>query len=205
MSMNHEGPSIPEHAIQGESDNSSESPAFSGSSDPRDDDQSSRTSSPSQQDEIGFEKAMPYRQPPVRQDSYGSTLSRSYQSNSGASIAASSFPNDTGDLRLFNPSTPSRRPSATSQVEHEDNPEIVAAAQGLLSCSLGTPSHGPTKLPPDVPPVPPLPEKFAKQASRPVSLPQTMPVGVGMEGCRLVGGLVRADDDDDEVFGRMEQ
>ncbi|KAH7382352.1 hypothetical protein BKA66DRAFT_118431 [Pyrenochaeta sp. MPI-SDFR-AT-0127] len=36
----------------------------------------------------------------------------------------------------------------------------LAAAVGLLSCSYGTPKSGPVALPPDVPPVPPLPAKF---------------------------------------------
>ncbi|KAF1816748.1 hypothetical protein P152DRAFT_464202 [Eremomyces bilateralis CBS 781.70] len=36
----------------------------------------------------------------------------------------------------------------------------LAAAVGLLSCSYGTPKTGPVMLPPDVPPVPPLPAQY---------------------------------------------
>ena len=36
----------------------------------------------------------------------------------------------------------------------------MAAAVGLLSCSYGTPKSGAVNLPPDVPPVPPLPAQF---------------------------------------------
>lgn len=41
----------------------------------------------------------------------------------------------------------------------------MMAAMGLLSCSYGTPNQHPTVLPNDIPPVPPLPEKYAAFSS----------------------------------------
>lgn len=205
MTMNQDGPPGSENAVQGESDESSDSPPASGSSDPQEDDQSSRTSSPSQQEETTSEaKDMPYRHP-IRQDSYASTLSRSYQSTSATSFAPSSGPHDGSELHYSRRPSFHRRPSTASLYESEENPEVVAAAQGLLSCSLGTPTHGPTQLPPDVPPVPPLPEKFARQASRPVSLQSMKHADVDMAGVQPYTLHGHNEEEDDGVFGRMEQ
>lgn len=43
----------------------------------------------------------------------------------------------------------------------DEDPADLAAAVGLLSCSYGTPNHNPVGMPNDIPPVPPLPEKYA--------------------------------------------
>lgn len=48
----------------------------------------------------------------------------------------------------------------------DEDPQDLAAAVGLLSCSYGTPKHGPTGLPLDVPPVPPLPAKYQNHRSQ---------------------------------------
>ena len=53
-------------------------------------------------------------------------------------------------------------PSIAESYPDED-PQELAAAVGLLSCSYGTPRTGPTGMPSDVPPVPPLPEKYASR------------------------------------------
>lgn len=46
----------------------------------------------------------------------------------------------------------------------DEDPQDLAAAVGLLSCSYGTPKTGPADLPNNVPPVPPLPAKYQNQA-----------------------------------------
>ena len=204
MTMNQDGTIVSETAIHGDSDGASDSPPASGSSDPQEDDQSSRTSSPSQNEEsVTAAKDVLYHRP-VRQDSYASTLSRSYQSTSATSFAPSSGP-DGGEYQYSRRPSFHRRPSSASQFDGEENPEVVAAAQGLLSCSLGTPTHGPTQLPPDVPPVPPLPEKFARQASRPVSLQRANQTDVEMSGVQPSLVHNHNEEEDDGVFGHMDQ
>lgn len=43
----------------------------------------------------------------------------------------------------------------------DEDPADLAAAVGLLSCSYGTPQTRAANVPSDVPPVPPLPAKYA--------------------------------------------
>lgn len=57
---------------------------------------------------------------------------------------------------------------AGSAYDDEDQADL-AAAVGLLSCSYGTPKTGPIALPQDVPPVPPLPAKFLGEAGSKLS------------------------------------
>ena len=53
-------------------------------------------------------------------------------------------------------------PSIAESLEYRDeDPADLAAAVGLLSCSYGTPKTGPTGMPENIPPVPPLPAKYA--------------------------------------------
>jgi hypothetical protein len=106
--------------------------------------------------------------------------------------------------------------------EHAD----LAAAVGLLSCSFGTPKSGPVLLPADVPPVPPLPAQFLGQKVETLSgstMTTTAPsqgysylrerkgnVDVDMdddddelERQRATRG--RSDEDDEGMFGKMEE
>lgn len=61
-------------------------------------------------------------------------------------------------------STSSNRPGTAQTALTEsypgDDQADLAAAVNLLSCSYGTPQTGPVSMPADVPPVPPLPEKY---------------------------------------------
>lgn len=135
-----------------------------------------------------------------------------------------------------------RRPSTSGLLSSnhaavdEEEATLVAAVESL--CSFGTPRSGPVHLPPDVPPVPPLPARFAGQnlnkPSANMAAP-TLPPGYGMPppsasahrlsderdvkmGERRFTGTDddddydersvshgRSDEDDDGVFGRMEE
>lgn len=204
VNMNTESPAINESAIQ-ESE-SSDSPAASGSSELHEDDASSRTSTPSQLEEPVAQWKGSHFNRPKRQDSYNNAYSRSYQSASGLSFDASSAPNDANDMYYYRHSPSKRRPSTTSYAESEDR-DLTAAAESLLSCSLGTPKNGPRQMLPDVPPVPPLPAKFQQHASRPVSYGYHTDVEMSDGERQHRGGLhSRGRDEEDEgMFGGMEQ
>ena len=187
-------------AIQ-ESESSGESPAASGPSDHQDE-VSSRSSTPEQGGEGDQSKPVPPRaNGPSRQNSYNSAFSRSFASTSGHSFAASSAPAESADLYWYRSAALQRRPSMSSQSHYssDEQADVAAAAEGLVSCSLGTPKRGSTYLPDDIPPVPPLPAQFAGQASRPVSFNKGYSTDVEMSD-------VRAREDEDEgVFGHMER
>ncbi|KAL9056844.1 MAG: hypothetical protein Q9162_002715 [Coniocarpon cinnabarinum] len=198
MSMNTSEAPPSENAIQ-ESESSGESPAASGASDK--DEESSRTSTPSQLGDVRY-KPIPPPTRPSRQDSYNSAYSRSYASTSAHSFAASSAPTDQTDMYWYHPSS-RRRPSSSSQSFYsgDEQADVAAAAEGLVSCSLGTPKHGPAHLPDDIPPVPPLPAQFAHHASRPVSFTNKhSSADIDMHEVPE-----RDEDDEDGVFGTMER
>lgn len=125
---------------QNDSDNSS-SPAASASSDR--DEISSNGSTPPPQDDTGYRE-------PKRDSAY----SRSYQSV----VSEPAFHHRHWSNASSRPFTAD--PSIAESYPDED-PQELAAAVGLLSCSYGTPRTGPMGMPSDVPPVPPLPEKYA--------------------------------------------
>ncbi|KAF2742796.1 hypothetical protein M011DRAFT_497351 [Sporormia fimetaria CBS 119925] len=122
------------------------------------------------------------------------------------------------------PTTSGTSVAGSYQDDGEDQADVAAAAFGLLSCSYSTPKSGPVNLPADVPPVPKLPEKFlgfnngpALSGSAMVTAQQSSIRGsyraskdIDMEddddyrqsNSRSRG---RVDDDEDGVFGRMEE
>ncbi len=135
-----------------DSDNSS-SPAASGSSD-RDEDSSSVETTPPPQVDTSYRDSKRY-------SNTSSAYSRSY-----TSVFSESAPNEHGFGHHRHWSTSStNRPltAATSIAEsyRDEDPQDLAAAVGLLSCSYGTPNQRATILSNDIPPVPPLPEKYA--------------------------------------------
>ena len=189
-----------ETAIQ-ESESSADSPAASGSSDLRDE-ESSRTSTPSQHDDAAQYKPIPPRATrPSRQDSYNSALSRSLPSTSSHSFAASSGPIEPSDLYWYRSASRHRRPSTSSQSHYssDEHADVAAAAEGLVSCSLGTPKTGPAQSMDDIPPVPPLPAQFASQKGRPTSFARPP------HHDTLMSDIRGRDDDDDGVFGHMDR
>jgi hypothetical protein len=155
MNMNQDGTG------PNDSDNSS-SPAASGSSDLRDNSSSPETTPPptSEHDHKRFSNHS------------SSAFSRSYQSVFSDNAHGE---HNFSHTRNWSASTHSRPVTAnTSYAEsyRDEDPADLAAAVGLLSCSYGTPKSGPSHLGMDVPPVPPLPEKYQmhsyhhQQASR---------------------------------------
>jgi len=144
--MNSEGSAVID------SDNSS-SPAASGSSDMRDD-SSSPEFTPPPVGEHNIERF-------GHQHNNSSEYSRSYQSV--FSETANDDHHPFTHNRNWSASTNSRPVTATTSIAEsykDEDPADLAAAVGLLSCSYGTPKSGPLFLGQDVPPVPPLPEKY---------------------------------------------
>ncbi len=161
VAMNQDAPAQAQPDKKAESDQSSASPAASGSSEIHDDYLSStNTTPPPNADE-------PVVSPHSKRYSTASSVySRSYQSTSATSAYLSeSAPNGQAYLSHYRQWSADNRPATAgtsvggSQYGDEDQADL-AAAVGLLSCSYGTPKSGPVVLPPDVPPVPPLPAKF---------------------------------------------
>lgn len=136
-----------EGATKVESDHSSASPAASGSSDLPDDDMSSTdTTPPPQADEYS------------KRYSNASSLPHSYQSGS---IFSDGPAQHWGHYRQWSQDRPDTSATSYAGSNYGDEDHVdMAAAMNLLSCSYGTPKSGPVSLPPDVPPVPPLPAKY---------------------------------------------
>lgn len=210
---------VPKLAMFADSDISSASPAASGSSDPADQsDMSSRTSTPSAPDEED-DDLKPLGRLTTR-DAFGDQFSHSYRST-GSSVPQDSY------LRRWSVDRRQSVASAAFSGSPYEQSDLAAAAAGLLSCSIGTPKFGPTLLQEDVPPVPKLPAKYASEysrsnRSRPVSYgafakvddspkthsnrfqPREYEHDVDMEDDRsAVRG--RSEEEDDGVFGTMEQ
>ncbi|KAK4990180.1 hypothetical protein LTR50_002654 [Elasticomyces elasticus] len=139
-----------------DSDNSSASPAASGSSGQHEDGLSStETTPPPQLGDGRFDSSK-------RFSNTSSAYSRSYQSVFSTSEGGAGAHHDFGHYRQW--SLSSNRPttagtSIADSYPDEDQADL-AAAVGLLSCSYGTPKSGPIQLPNDVPPVPPLPAQY---------------------------------------------
>lgn len=138
-----------------DSDNSP-SPAASGSSDMHDDEVSSTETTPPPQIEETYRDSK-------RFSNNSSIYSRSYQSV----FSSGSVPNNEnlfGHLRQWSASSTSRPMTANTSIAEsyrgDEDPQDLAAAVGLLSCSYGTPKSTSTALAMDVPPVPPLPAKY---------------------------------------------
>ncbi|KAK5142365.1 hypothetical protein LTR04_002255 [Oleoguttula sp. CCFEE 6159] len=157
VAMNQEGPTPPDSARLRDSDHSSASPAASGSPDPQEDDPSSAGATPPPQDNAASRHGQS-----KRHSDNSSAYSRSYQSTVFSSESAPNMHNGFSHYRQC--SADNRPPTAGTSVagsyRDEEEQADLAAAVGLLSCSFGTPKSGPTTLQSDVPPVPPLPERF---------------------------------------------
>ncbi|KXT02535.1 hypothetical protein AC578_4154 [Pseudocercospora eumusae] len=152
VAMNQDGPG------SNDSDNSS-SPAASASSDMRDGDEelsSTETTPPPQSEQADGDSK--------RFSNNSSIYSRSYQSV----FSSGSMPNGEHDANNYrwSGSSHSRPATANTSIAEsyrgDEDPQDLAAAVGLLSCSYGTPRSGPIAMP-DVPPVPPLPAKYQNQ------------------------------------------
>jgi len=94
------------------------------------------------------------------------------------------------------------RPTSLTGVTTDDNgySDLAAAAEGLLSCSLGTPKVGAGRLGADIPPVPPVPAKYSDGTQ------QHTTAGRSTDGNHVdVQMADEADAEDDEgIFGQMD-
>lgn len=156
VAMNTDGP-------QAAHDSDSSSPAASGSSEREEDPPSSPESSPSPR-----QAHHAYRDPADNENKRYSNASVNSYSRSYQSVFSepSSYPHDrhwSNDAGSGRPYTADASIVAASYPD--EDPQELAAAVGLLSCSYGTPKIGPSGTPraDDVPPVPPLPEKYANR------------------------------------------
>ncbi|KAF1938578.1 hypothetical protein EJ02DRAFT_19970 [Clathrospora elynae] len=213
----------------GDSDRSS--PPASGSSDFRE--LSSTETTPPPQNEDHVVGSYPHSH-------FGTRSTKRYSTNSSAysqSYQSTVFSDNGNGGHLRQWSNVSDRPttSGTSVAGsyHDDRNDHadLAAAVGLLSCSYGTPKSGPVALPPDVPPVPPLPAKFLDFNARTLSGNTIVTAqqssmrnsyryhseskDVDMDDDHFADeedyrysnsrSRGRIDEDDDEIFGRMEE
>ena len=169
MNQDHSPPV--ESARPTDSDNSSASPAASGFSGLQNDDgdnlSSPETTPPPSEHtyatSIGSFRKM------KRHSSSSSVFSKSYQSAPSTSISSvhtlpggTSFGNN-GQVDEYGRSSASGATFSNRFAVDEEEAGLIAAVESL--CSFGTPRSGPVHLPADVPPVPPLPARFAGQGT----------------------------------------
>ena len=158
--MNKDVPISPSQSQFVDSDGSSASPAASGSSELQDDDSSSaETTPPPISERSPFTGTSDVHSD--KRYSNGSMFSRSYQSVPSASIAASSVPTTASYGSFHNTSYQRRLSIPTTEVGgisgSEDAADLAAAVE---LCHFGTPRTGPVHID-DIPPVPPLPARYA--------------------------------------------
>ena len=153
--MNQEPSTSPDMAKVSDSDVSSDSPAASAASEIQEDDISSVESSPPPMSEDAYIIGNNDIRESKRDSSNSSILSRSYQSAPSGSVAASSM-TTTASYGSYRYGGYQRRPS-TSGSGTNDEAGLAAAVE---LCHFYTPRTGPVHLPLDVPPVPPLPERY---------------------------------------------
>ena len=200
VAMNQDGT---EGAKASDSEQTSASPAASGSSDRDEDISSAETTPPPHGEPIyGHRKHL---------STTSSAFSRSYQSVFSTSEDPASVAADSKHRRQWSAS--SNRPvTAGTSVggSYSEDQADLAAAVGLLSCSYGTPQTGPVNMGSDIPPVPPLPEQYQKQARRTVDVEMddasdSSEDDEDEEGSRPSGQRFSRADDDEGVFGNMEE
>lgn len=229
LTMNQDGATPPDSAKDFQSDQDSASPAASGSSE-HDRASSADTTPPPQADLFNAYSSGSYTGKHKRYSS-GHGFSRSYQSAPANPLLSGSVPNRSSFGHYRQPSQERRPLSSGISRNHED--EGLAAAVELLSCSFGsngTPRTIPVTLPDDAPPVPHIPAQYLSQnafstsalaSSRhprqaesytrhQVHLDRDVKMEESEESVaddeeydhRSRG---RSDEDDDGVFGRMEE
>ncbi|KAK9771081.1 putative C2H2-type domain-containing protein [Seiridium cardinale] len=208
----------------GSEPDSAASPAASGYSDQHDGRSSADTTPPPQTE--AYHGGFAFRN--VKRSSNGSVYARSYQSTTSNGFLAGSIPNGSGFGHNRHGSS-DRRPTSSGLGSSGQEDKDLAAAVELLSCSFG--SNGgsrDTRLPEDAPPVPPLPAQYLDQAAFTSTsflnsysarqMPESFTRGqyrhsedVRMEDSEMDDdeddrrSRVRSEDDDDGVFGRMEE
>ena len=161
VTMNQDSSVTPDSVKASDSDDSPVSSAVSGYSEIQDDDTSSVETSPPPLSEDAYVPENSEIRESKRYSDNSSNFSRSYQSAPSGSITASSMPT-TVSYGSYRYGGYQRRPSTsgfgTSGPSTFDDEACLAAAVEL--CNFETPRTGPIHLPPDIPPVPPLPERY---------------------------------------------
>ncbi|KAF5027241.1 hypothetical protein F66182_657 [Fusarium sp. NRRL 66182] len=216
----------PESTKDFQSEAGSSSPAASGYSDPAERQSSADTTPPPVAEGVNV-NGTSYRN---KRFSSNGGYARSFQS--ATSFGAGSVPFSSGFGHYRQPSNDHRPGSSGHNATGEDDRDLAAAVE-LLSCSFGSNNGSRSVMvPADAPPVPPLPAQYLDQAtplstasfinSFPRRQPESFTRGemrrpsedVKMEGS---GDSVmddddfemrsrgRSEDDDDGVFGRMEE
>ena len=219
-----------------DSDESSASPAASGTSELHDDDVSSVETTPPPMDEQAEFRNHDNVRDAKRYSDNSSVFSRSYQSVPSGSVTASSVPTAASYGSFHNPGYQRRLSSGIGHFNPAALEEEAALAAAVELCNFnGTPRTGPLHMD-DIPPVPPLPARYASHnANRSIS-------GAGYPGMQDLGvppplthrlsderdvkmhdrqprpadddeefydhrsvSRSRSDEDDDGVFGRMEE
>jgi hypothetical protein len=212
----------PDSARDFNSDRDSASPLASGYSEQQDR-SSVDTTPPPQLDPIHPANAS-YRSF-AKRHSNGNGFSRSYQTAPYATSAAGSIPSVTGFGHFRQLSQDQRPMSSGRNTTGQDDRELAAAVE-LLSCSFN--SNGGSRtvhLPADAPPVPPLPAQYLDQGilsgasfinSYPSRAPESFTRGELRQVDRVdekmeesddedMRSRARSDEDDDGIFGRMEE
>lgn len=231
VAMNQDGNTPPDSAKDFQSDQDSASPAASGSSEQHDGASSADTTPPPQVDMFNTYSSSSYSSRHKRYSS-GQSFSRSYQSAPSTNLLnGGSVPNTPGFGHHRQPSHERRPLSSGVSRNHED--DGLAAAVELLSCSfgsIGTPRTIPVILPEDAPPVPNIPAQYLSQSnfSGTTLTPSHHPrqtesytrhqvhrdEDVKMEDSEESvaddedydrRSRARSDEDDEGVFGRMEE
>ena len=146
-----------------DSDQSSASPAASGASDLQDEYLSSAETTPPPSGDHMYAHDSFSSIRDKRNSASSSVFSKSYQSTSSMPIGSVPLNGNT----FGNHSHGQRRPS-TSGIGAQRRPSVDDEEAGLVAaveslCSFGTPRSGAVHMPSDVPPVPPLPARFAGQ------------------------------------------
>lgn len=238
VGMNHD-PSAPSEVPKtAESDQSSASPAASGSSELHEDEISSVETTPPPMHEQAYGHDGYGMGKSKRHSHNGSGFSRSYQSAPSSSLPHHLPPTGGSFATQFQPDF--RRPSTSgisvtrSAMADEEDASLAAAVQSL--CSFGTPRPGHVHLPADAPPVPPVPARFVEESNRMSGhfLPPPSQPDFGLQPPPLTHRISderdvkmdgrgratheddeeydnrsmshgRSDDDDDGIFGRMEE
>ncbi|KAF4984450.1 hypothetical protein FZEAL_351 [Fusarium zealandicum] len=219
----------PDSAKDFQSEAGSSSPAASRYSDPAERQSSVDTTPPPVAEGVNV-NGTSYRN---KRFSSSGGYARSFQSApSAASFGAGSIPYSSGFGHRRQPSNDHRPSSSGRNATGEDDRDLAAAVE-LLSCSFGSNNGSRTAtVPEDAPPVPPLPAQYLDQAtplsaagfinSYPRRQPESFTRGemrrpsedVKMEesGDSVMDdddfemrSRGRSEDDDDGVFGRMEE
>lgn len=194
--MNQDGP---EAGKTSDSEQSSASPAASGSSDREDEISSAETTPPPHGESIHRHQK--------HYSNGSSAFSRSYQSVFSTSEGPTTNNDNFNHRRQWSQSSNRPATANTSIAESypgEDQADL-AAAVGLLSCSYGTPQTGPVSMPGDIPPVPPLPARYQQQPRHSADIDMDEVSSSEDDVHSRKSHRFSKQDDDEGVFGTMDE